>query len=299
MRWRKEAVASLAVITAGVMWGIWWLPLRILAGEGLAGVWPVLLIYTVSALILLPTALLRLRRMLSGGYGSLIVGICVGTALTLWSYAIIAGPIVPVNMLYYLGPIWATLLSILWLGERASRFRALSIPLGLAGAAIILHVDSTIPFPRTLPEWAGLSAGIIFAIGITYQRLRPELSVHDRTFISYSWSTLIGLLLMPFVASPLPASFVTAPIILTTVVAAALMAVPSYFLLFWGSRYLDSGRVNLLLIVEGVVSAASASLITDEPFGWHEAIGCVLVIGAVGVEGLAQLVEVRLARARA
>jgi drug/metabolite transporter (DMT)-like permease len=294
----RETIASFAVLAAGVMWGIWWLPLRILAGEGLGGVWPVLLIYAVSAAILLPTALLRVRRIVSSG-GSLVVGICVGTALTLWSYAIIAGPIVPVNMLYYLGPIWATLLSILWLGERASRFRALSILLGLAGAAVILHVDGAIPFPRTLAEWAGLGAGVIFAVGITYQRLRPELSVHDRTFISYAWATLAGLLLMPFIASPLPVEVATWPIILTTIVAAGVMAVPSYFLLFWGSRYLDSGRVNLLLIVESVVSAASASLITDEPFGWREAIGCVLVIGAVAVEGFSQLVELRAGRARA
>jgi drug/metabolite transporter (DMT)-like permease len=294
----KETIASLAVLTAGVMWGVWWLPLRILAGEGLGGVWPVLLIYAVSAAILLPTALFRLRRILSSG-GSLLVGICVGTALTLWSYAIITGPIVPVNMLYYLGPIWATLLSILWLRERTSRFRALSIPLGLAGAAVILHVDGNISFPRTLAEWAGLAAGVIFAIGITYQRLRPELSVHDRTFVSYAWATLAGLVLMPFVASPLPAVVATWPIVLTTLVAAGVMAVPSYFLLFWGSRYLESGRVNLLLIVEAVVSAASASLLTDEPFGWREAIGCVLIIGAVAVEGLSQLLELRAPRARA
>ncbi len=299
MRWPKEAVASLAVFAAGVMWGVWWLPLRYLAGEGLAGVWPVLVIYAVSAAILLPTALPRLGPMLAAGWGLLFVGACIGTALTGWSYAIIAGQVVRVSMLYYLAPIWATLLSIAWLGERPNWLRAVSIPLGLGGAAVILHVDSGIPIPRNLPEWIGLGAGVIFAVGATYQRARPEMSVHDRTFVTYVWATLMGLALMPLVASPMPASFLTLPIVTTALVAAGLMAVPSYFLLFWGSRYIDSGRVNLLLIVEGVISTTTASIITDEPFGWHEALGCVLVIGAVGVEGLAQLVEVRLARARA
>jgi drug/metabolite transporter (DMT)-like permease len=299
MRWPKEAVASLAVFAAGVMWGVWWLPLRYLAGEGLAGVWPVLVIYAVSAAILLPTALPRGRRMAAAGPGLLFVGFCIGTALTGWSYAIIAGQVVRVSMLYYLAPIWATLLSIAWLGERPSALRALSIPLGLGGAAVILHVDSGFPIPRTLPEWIGLGAGVIFAVGATYQRARPEMSVHDRTFVTYVWATLVGLALMPFVPSPTPTSFLTWPIALTALVAAGLMAVPSYFLLFWGSRYVDSGRVNLLLIIEGVISTTTASIITDEPFGWHEALGCVLVIGAIAVEGVAQLAEVRVARARA
>ena len=299
MGWPKESIASLAVFVAGVMWGVWWLPLRMLAGEGLAGVWPVLVIYAVSAAILLPTALTRLRRMLAAGWGLLFVGACIGTALTGWSYAMLAGDVVPVSMLYYLAPIWATLLSIVWHGERPSWLRAVSIPLGLAGAAVILHVESGIPIPRNLPEWIGLGAGIVFAVGATYQRARPEMSVHDRTFVTYLWATLMGLALMPLVASPMPASFLTLPIVATALVAAGIMAVPSYFLLFWGSRYIDSGRVNLLLMIEGVISTTTASIITDEPFGWHEALGCVLVIGAVGVEGLAQLVEVRLARARA
>lgn len=298
MGWPKEAIASLAVFAAGVMWGVWWLPLRYLAGEGLGGVWPVLVIYAVSALILLPTALPRVTRMLGAGWGLLFVGLCIGTALTGWSYAILVGQVVRVSMLYYLAPIWATLLSIAWLGERPSWLRAISIPLGLAGAAVILGVDSGIPIPRTLPEWVGLGAGVIFAVGATYQRIRPEMSVHDRTFVTYLWATILGLLLMPFIPSAAPESFFTGPIIATALVAAGIMAVPSYFLLFWGSRYIDSGRVNLLLIVEGVVSTATASLLTDEPFGWREAVGCVLVIGAVATEGLVQVIELRTVRAR-
>jgi len=299
MGWSKQTVASLAVFAAGAMWGVWWLPLRYLAAEGLGGMWPVLVIYAVSAAILLPTALARLGRILRAGWGLVFIGLCVGTALTGWSYAILTGQVVRVSMLYYLAPIWATLLSIAWLGERPSWLRGLSIPLGLAGAAVILHADGGIPIPRTLPDWVGLGAGVIFAVGATYQRLRPEISVHDRTFITYSWATIIGLLLMPLVPSIAPTSFFTVPIVVTALIAAGIMAVPSYFLLFWGSRYLDSGRVNLLLIVEGVISTATASLITDEPFGWHEALGCALVIGAIAVEGLTQVLELRVARARA
>lgn len=299
MGWSKETIAGLAVFAAGVMWGVWWLPLRFLASEGVAGVWPVLLIYAVSALLLLPTALPRIGRMAAEGWGLLFIGLCIGGALTGWSYAIIAGEVVRVSMLYYLAPIWATLLSILWLRERISRLRMLSIPLGLAGAAVILEVDTDIPLPRTVPEWLGLGAGIVFAIGATYQRRRPEISVHDRTFVTYVWATLVGIAAMPFVPSPASAALLELPVLAAALAAAGLMAVPSYFLLFWGSRYLDSGRVNLLLIVEGVISTATASIITDEPFGWHEAIGCVLIIGAIAVEGLAQLLQRRGARAAA
>lgn len=299
MGWPRETTASVAVFTAGVMWGVWWLPLRFLAEAGAAGLWPVLLIYAASALMLLPTAIARRRRLIEGGRGLLFIGLCIGGALSGWSYAIIAGEVVRVSMLYYLAPIWATLLSVLWLGEPITRLRLLSIPLGLGGAAVILGIDANLPLPRNLPEWLGLGAGMLFAIGATYQRARPEISVHDRTFVTYVSATLVGILAMTFVPSPAGPALLALPVLTAAVAAAGLMAVPSYFLLFWGSRYLDSGRVNLLLIVEGVISTATASIITDEPFGWREASGCVLIIGAIAVEGLAQLRELRGMRAAA
>jgi drug/metabolite transporter (DMT)-like permease len=55
-------------------------------------------------------------------------------------------------------------------------------------------------------------------------------------------------------------------------------------LILWGSQRVDPGRVGLLLMTECVVGTASAALFSGEPFGWREALGSVLILGAGTVE---------------
>ncbi len=47
---------------------------------------------------------------------------------------------------------------------------------------------------------------------------------------------------------------------------------------------MDPGRVCIVLMLEIVVAAATATALTDEPFGWREALGSALIMGAGVVE---------------
>ncbi len=40
---------------------------------------------------------------------------------------------------------------------------------------------------------------------------------------------------------------------------------------------------------EVIAASVSAGLLTDEPFGWREAVGCVLILSAGLVEALPEL----------
>lgn len=42
-------------------------------------------------------------------------------------------------------------------------------------------------------------------------------------------------------------------------------------------------------LLNGRSSAGSVALFANEPFGWHEGIGCVLILGAGLVEGINQI----------
>jgi hypothetical protein len=44
-----------------------------------------------------------------------------------------------------------------------------------------------------------------------------------------------------------------------------------------------------------VGAAVSAAILTDEPFGWREAVGCILIVGAGLIEGLDEMKSSRKA----
>jgi hypothetical protein len=68
---------------------------------------------------------------------------------------------------------------------------------------------------------------------------------------------------------------------------------PVTWLLLWGARFLEPGRVSLLLLLEVAVAAISAALLAGEPFGRREAAGCLLILAAGALEGAAELNPVR------
>ncbi len=61
---------------------------------------------------------------------------------------------------------------------------------------------------------------------------------------------------------------------------AALWFVLMVLLLMWGNKRLDPGRVGILLMGEVVVGAASAALLTDEPFGLRQLVGGAMIVAA-------------------
>ena len=71
--------------------------------------------------------------------------------------------------------------------------------------------------------------------------------------------------------------------------AALAWLLPVTWLLLWGARFLEPGRVSLLLLLEVAVAASSAALLAGEPFGLREAAGCLLILAAGALEGCAEL----------
>ena len=51
--------ASLGLAAGGVLWGLFWIPVRFLEEAGLAGAWPGLFLYGGAALALLPLIWIR------------------------------------------------------------------------------------------------------------------------------------------------------------------------------------------------------------------------------------------------
>lgn len=287
-RRRETALPALAVAGSALFWGLWWLPLRALAERGLPGGWASLAVYAVAAAVLVPFAWTRRAHLRAGGWNLFWTGFLFGVVLVLWNHAVLVGEVVRVVLLFYLAPVWATLFALVLLNQRIGPARVLAIVLGLSGAAVVLGFEAGLPLPGSLGDWLGLLSGIIFALSVTVARKAPEASGLDRTFVSFACAALVALPLA-LAAGPGPSGDAMVRALPLAAAIGLLWVLPATWLLLWGAAYLDPGRVSILLLLEVIAASLSASLLTDEPFGWREAAGCVLILSAGLVEALPDL----------
>lgn len=278
---------AVAVASSAALWGLWWLPLRSLAEAGLTGATLNAALYGIASTALLPLLWRRRRRLAAGGWLLLGAGGLFGAALVSWNLALIIGEVVRVTLLFYLAPVWATLLALGVLGERVGLLRVLSVALGLAGAAVLLGFAGGLPLPRSGGDWLGLGAGVLFALSVTLVRKGEAIAGLEQTLVSFAAAALLSLALL--VALPHQAAQFNAPVLAWAALAALAWLLPVTWLLLWGARFLEPGRVSLLLLLEVAVAAISAALLAGEPFGLREAAGCLLILAAGALEGAAEL----------
>ena len=270
------------------LWGLWWLPLRALAEAGLTGLAVNAALYGIGSVVLLPWFWRRRRQLAAGGALLLAAGGLFGGALVAWNLALILGEVVRVTLLFYLAPVWATLLALAVLGEPVGRLRLLSVVLGLAGALVLLgFAAGSAPCRARSGDWLGLAAGLLFASSVTLVRKGETIGGLEQTLVSFATAALLSLFLMTM--EPLPVTAVAPVVFVWAALAALLWLLPVTWLLLWGARFLEPGRVSLLLLLEVVVAALSAALLAGEPFGLREAAGCILILAAGAVEAGAEL----------
>ena len=293
---RKVLLPSLAVITAGAVWGAFWLPLRALETAGLDGAWATLPPVAVGVLVLAPIALARRRGLAAGGWPVALAGVFGGTGYALYSDAFLLTEVVTAILLFYLTPVWSTLLSRVLLGQPITRSRMVTIALGFAGLWVILGIDGGLPLPRGPGDWFGLVAGMIWAGASVGFRKHNALGAAEMGFL-YLCGTLIAAAAIPLVSMPLDAG--TFGRLAAATIAAwplvvfmgVVMFAGSMVLAIWGNQRMDPGRVGILMMSEVLVATATAAALTDEPFGWRQITGGVLVIAAAVIDIAARAPE--------
>ncbi|MDP4823815.1 MAG: DMT family transporter, partial [Aestuariivirgaceae bacterium] len=129
----RELLASLGCAYAGVVWGLFWLPLRGLSGLGISPSWATALFFLVPAILCLPLALWRAGPLLRLGRGAHITCAVAIFSMVLYAEAVLRTEVIRAILLFYLTPLWSTLLARLLLGEAITPARWLSMGLAFAG----------------------------------------------------------------------------------------------------------------------------------------------------------------------
>ena len=93
--------------------------------------------FVVPTIILLPISFHRWRSIKSGGLGLQITALLSGLTLFLYTLAFLYTDVMRAMLLFYLTPIWSTLIAAFVLGERITLPRVIAILLAILGMLII------------------------------------------------------------------------------------------------------------------------------------------------------------------
>ena len=123
-RGMQELSASFVVAAVGATWGCWWIFLRLIEAEGISPGWTLAVVYGAAAIALIPLFACRWRHWRAMLWPVIAVGVAYAMPLAFWSHAVIHGSVVRVTLLFYLTPVWGTLLAVAAFRERLTSLRA-------------------------------------------------------------------------------------------------------------------------------------------------------------------------------
>ena len=283
---RPRLGAPEAVIAiSGALWGLYWIPVRYLEDRGVGVVWMTLALFLVALAMFVPVLVRHPPARAVFTPRMLVTGLLTGGSFVLYSVSIVLTEVVTAILLFYLSPVWATVLGRMLLGERFTVSRLAALVLGLGGLWVVLGGESGLPLPRNLGDWCALTAGVTWAFGTlrVHQDAAVSPIAHTAALFVGGTAVIAILSLLPALEAPVPA--VTAPAA-AIVLAVAVLSVLSAGGILWGARLISPGRAGLLLMMEVITGLASAALLAGEPFGVVQVVGSTLIMAAALAEVL-------------
>ena len=283
---RHDLLPSLGILAAAIMWGVFWIPVRGVEGAGIDASWTGILIFGVSTATLLPLIAMRWRIMRHGAGEMLLGGLLTGCAFAFYTVALNLTDVVRVILLFYMTPLWSTLLGVVVLGEKLTANRVIGLLLAFCGLMIVLGAGYRFPVPAGIGDWLALASGLFWSLGSVklFQGGSTMLPEKVFLFVFFALTCSFVLVLLPLgheTSMPGTGQIRAAWVWLLII---AILMLPMTFLTIWPTTLLSPGRIGMLLMADVVAGVASAALLTDETFGLREFIGAVLLVTAGIVE---------------
>lgn len=279
--------AVLAGLFAGVCWGIFWLPLRMIEQAGLDAPWAMVVFTVLPALMALPVMWV-LRADYAQGWRPLMGGMLAGVAYALYAAALLYTDVVRAVLLFYMTPIWGFLLGWVFLNDRMTWYRWLSIGVGLTGLVVIFADDTGLPLPRNAGDWFGLASGVFWAVGctliLTEKRVRNLTHAVNFLVVAAVVACVVAAVATAQGIAAVPARSEVTGLLIWFVPVAIILILPSSFATIYAPSQLNPGLVGLLFMTEIVVATTTAALWAGERFGLREAVGLPLILSAGLIE---------------
>jgi drug/metabolite transporter (DMT)-like permease len=283
----RTAGPTIGLMVAALISGLYWLPLQQAQHAGMSGLWATMTIALLAAIpLLLP---LWRRRTFSDWRDLALIGFLVGGAWAFYAASLVLTEVAHAVLLFYMAPVWGTVLEIVVQRRSLTRQRIASLVLGISGLVVILGAGPDLPSMASVMnagDALALTAGLIWSMGLLVVFGRSDLPVGDQIAAQAAGAALMAVVVaaIGLAGSPLPSLESMVSALPWLLVIALLLTVPMWCLSLWASRHLPPARATLLFMVEVCVGIGSAAILSGQPFGWHEAVGTILILGAAGME---------------
>lgn len=196
----------------------------------------------------------------------------------LFVYSISSNQIVEMALGYYINPLVSVALGAIFLGERFSRLKTISVALAALGVGWLIYMHGTIPL---------IALGVAFSFGF-YGLIRKTVHVHPLKgllietiilsplcifYLSYLWQT--GQLMLFSIDS-------TPRINLFILLSGVITAIPLW-LFTEGAKRLELSTVGIIQYVAPSLQLGLGVLLYNEPFTHDQAIAFLFIWSALAI----------------
>ena len=214
----------------------------------------------------------------------------MGGGMAFYAIAFLYTSILRTTLLFYMSPIWATLLAMYLLREKVNLGRWIAIAIAFAGLLLVLSGKSETDINTKLNrgDLLALLSGLFWGYGTVIVKKSDQIPAIDLVPAQYFWATVIAVAVLLTTAGnsdfrvPHFQQWMDAmPLVIGFYV---LLTVPTIFICTRIAQILSPGRVCLLMMSEVLVAGISAPLIAGESISLVEWFAGLLIIAATVIE---------------
>ena len=282
-----------AVVIAAGLWGIFWIPQRYLDQAGLNGGWAIISQYLTCLAILFPVAVFRYLKGRQTGVSLALPGLLLGGGIVCYANSFLLTDVIHTMLLFYLTPLWATLIELAFLKQKPGKWRVVSLPLALAGVWVVLGEVNGLPMPANSGDWLAFAGGAIYAVGAARVQVSRVDGVFPILFAFFLYGSIVAILQAQLLSAELSLDMdvllgdakwsVLAPVL---IVLCVTFFIPTNAIISWAPTRIKTGLFSILILSEIVVGTASAALWAGESFGVREVLGSLFILTAGVLEVL-------------
>ena len=277
----EQRHALVIIFLASSFWGVLWVPMRHIEAMGLSGLWVVVLFHFLPALAMLPLIVKAAQSSRRDWGRAAFAGALMGAGFALYALGLVVASVTKTVILFYMTPIWSTVIAYFVLRERAGWGRWLAIAAALVGCALVTGVNrDELRFDPA--DLLGLLSGLFWALGSVMIRRYDGLNFVHVSFLQYLFGGIMALIAAIYLGDPIPQLAVLLQAIPPAFLASAVVFLPSVLLIFRIMQYVSPGLVGILMLSEALVAAVSAAFWLGETLAPMQWIGVAAIL-ATGV----------------